>query len=183
VICAGKQTLTLEPDALIYYFVEYLDGKPYPPFLQTQYVVPTDHTVKAIYNVAKWFLTLERVSFDAVGSLHFDPDVPKKIVVGPVMDTVPQLGRTPFFRGPYKTAKERYVDFFDTALKQIIAGTRALAKHNVDDYLIAMEIRSLVSQCKELEDGPWYMKHGEDKGDHFMLREDGSVSGVIDWDW
>ena len=163
--------------------MDFIEGDTYPPLLQTRHVLPTDLTVKAIYNVAQWFLSLERVHFDSVGSLYFDSGCPGKIIVGPVIDMSLQEGKPPFYRGPYKTAKARYVDFFDNAMEKILAGTRSLAEHDVDDYLTALEVKAPVMSCPELDKGPWYMKHGEDKGDHILIREHGTVSGVIDWDW
>jgi hypothetical protein len=176
-------SLYADPHSLLYYFVEQLEGHPQDPFSDTRISVPTDPTVKIIYNVAKWYLDLEKVQFDKVGSLHFDPLEPDKVVIGPVVEFWPQTGEPPFYKGPYKTAMEHYADFFDTAMEQIAAGTRSLPQHDLDDYLIALEAKSLVMGCKELGEGPWYMKHADDSGDHFLVTEDGTVSGVIDWDW
>jgi hypothetical protein len=40
-----------------------------------------------------------------------------------------------------------------------------------------------VEGCKEFEEGPWYLKHADDRGDLFHVLEDGTISGVLDWDW
>lgn len=160
-----------------------LDGQPHGPLCDTRVSVPTDPTVRIIYNVVKWFLDLEKVQFETVGSLHFDPLQPGKIIIGPVVEFWPRTGESPFYKGPYKTAMEHYADYFDTAMAQIIAGTRSLPELDLDHYLIALQAKSLVMACEDLKEGPWYMKHADDSGDHFLVTEDGSVSGVIDWDW
>lgn len=172
-----------EPGALLYYFVKMIDGRPHDPLKDTRISVPSDTTVKIIYNVAKWYLTLEKVHFDTVGSLHFDPVDNNKFIIGPVVEFDPQTGEPPFYKGPYKDAADHYADYFDTAMKQIVAGTRSWPQFDLDHYLISLEARSLVVACEELRVGPWYMKHADDRGDHFLVREDGSVAGVLDWDW
>jgi len=79
---------------------------------------------------------------------------------------------------------EHYADVFDTAMKHISARTRSLPRRDLDDYLIALEAKTLVMGCEELGEGPWYIKHADDhRGDHFLVNEDCSVSGVLDWDW
>ena len=107
-----------------------------------------------------------------------------KVVIGPLLEFQPQKNTPPYFNGPYRTAMEHYADFFDHAMQQNLAGTRSVAERDVDDYLIALEAKSLVLGCEELGEGPWYMKHADDhKGDHFLFTDDGELSGVIDWDW
>lgn len=143
--------------------------------------MPTDQTLEVIRNVAKWFIKLEQVTVDKVGSLSLDQY--GAISVGPVITHFIQTDNAPFYHGPFPTAKSRYLKFFDTALEQILAGTRTLPKWMLMDFLTALELKSLILSCSELDDGPWYIKHGEDKGDHFMVDDDGEITGVIDWDW
>ena len=169
---------------MIYTFVDFVNGAPYEPIGDTLTRTPTDLTIKHIYKVAEWFLDLEKLHFDAVGSFHFDPLEPGKVVIGPLLEFQPQSSTPPYFKGPYRTAMEHYADFFDHAMQQILAGIRSVAERDVDNYLIALEAKSLVLGCEELREGPWYMKHADDHvGDHFLFTDDGELSGVIDWDW
>lgn len=124
---------------------------------------------------------MEKVTFDMAGSPCMDLE--RNITVGPVIDRFIQRGTAPFYLGPFRTAKERYVAFFDNALQQIRDGTRTLPQHTLVDYLTAIELKSLVMGCSELDQGPWYIKHGEDKGDHIMVHEEGVVTAVLDWEW
>lgn len=50
-------------------------------------------------------------------------------------------------------------------------------------YLIALEMKTLVEGCAEMDIGPWYIKHADDRGDLILFDEKGQITGVIDWDW
>ena len=156
-------------------------GVPYEPFETVTETVPTVETRNVIRSIANWFLELEKVTFASIGSPCFNDD--GTIGIGSVISRFVQQEDAPYYHGPFSTARERYIRFFDTAMEQILAGRRTLPQHVLVDYLTALELKTLVSGCKELEHGPWYIKHGEDKGDHFLVDDEGEIKGVIDWDW
>lgn len=169
-------------DQVLYYFVDFVPGSTYAPFLQGNHPPdPTPMTRKIILEIAKFYIQLETVSFDKAGSPRLNSD--GTIDIGPVMTQFVQLAELPFYLGPFPTAKMRYLAFFDTALQQLREGTRAVPQYLLVDYLTALELRSLVEGCAELDEGPWYVKHGEDKGDYFMVDDDGNLTAVLDWDW
>jgi hypothetical protein len=45
-----------------------------------------------------------------------------------------------------------------------------------------LETRSLVSDCKDLEEGPFYICHGEPNGYHVLVDAKGDIEGIIDWE-
>lgn len=174
--------LTTDADTPLYYFVDFIPGSAYGPLFNVKPTKPSDHTLVHIRNIAKWFIERETVNFDKVGGLHYEMD--GAISVGPVIDRFIQSGEPPFYHGPFNTPRERYTSVFDTAMKQILDGTRTRPQHALWDYLTALEMKTLLTQCAELDgDEKYYIKHGEDKGDHFMFDEAGEITGVIDWDW
>lgn len=135
-----------------------------------------------IENIDKWYISLEKLSFDSVGSLAFDSET-GNVVVGPIIDRVSLSNTAPYFLGPFKTAKDRYMTYFSTMMEQIHDRRRSRPGDELKDYLIALELKTLVEGCAELKEGPWYLKHAEDRGDLFHFLEDGTLSGVLDWDW
>lgn len=159
-----------------------MKGSPYKVLNTTKSVFPTDETLVRIRSIAKWFTELEKVTFPFVGSPCFQED--GTIIIGPIVSRFVQDNKTPFFHGPFTTARARYIAFFDNAMQQILDGRRTLPEYAVADYLTALEYKTLVLGCQEMDDvGPWYIQHGEDKGDHFLFDEEAQITGVIDWDW
>jgi hypothetical protein len=144
--------------------------------------VPTPETLTAIENVAMWFISVEKVSFDKVGSLTFDADQ-EKIVIGPCMDRVNLSDAPPYFQGPFDTAMDWYVSHYSAIMHQILQGRRAPRGREMELYLVALEIKTLVEGCTEMHIGPWYIKHADDRGDHVLFDEKNQIAGVIDWDW
>lgn len=46
-----------------------------------------------------------------------------------------------------------------------------------------LEYRSIVERCEAMgENERFYIKHGDDKGDHIMADEEGNLVAVIDWE-
>jgi aminoglycoside phosphotransferase (APT) family kinase protein len=53
-------------------------------------------------------------------------------------------------------------------------------------YLTQLEVRDLALASKRLEgddDGGYYIKHADDKGDNVLRDGEGNIVGVIDWEW
>lgn len=173
--------LTIGSQKPLYYFVDFVEGSNHRAFAKMIPMDPDEQTLRVIMNIAKWFIKLEIITFNKVGSLQFEP--PGEITVGPVISRFIQTGASPFYLGPFSTAKQRYVSFFDTAMNQILDGTRTRLRHALVDYLTALEIKTLIIGCEEFEGDEFYIKHGEDKGDHFLVNEQEDITAVIDWDW
>ncbi len=90
----------------------------------------------------------------------------------------------PFGLGPFDTSQERYMAFIDLTLRQILDEQR-FTLDPLTPYLWHMEMKELVNKSpglakKEVE---FYLKHGDDKGDHFLVDDEGHLSAVIDWEW
>lgn len=94
------------------------------------------------------------------------------------------MSRTPpYHYGPYENTQDQYVKHFDLMMEQILAGDRSLATEAVRDYLIALELRTLVAGCEEMTKSPFYLKHPDEKGDHVFFDAEGGLTGVLDLDW
>jgi hypothetical protein len=132
--------------------------------------------------VARWYIKLSALHFDSVGSLYIN-EAETAITIGPVTSLLVSRRQPPYFHGPFATAKEMYVDQFDTIMRNILNGAHSLPKNRVRDYLLAMEMRMLVSACSELDEGPWYLKHGDDSAEQLLFTEEGELTGIVDWDW
>nr|XP_019050676.1 hypothetical protein I302_01115 [Kwoniella bestiolae CBS 10118]OCF29606.1 hypothetical protein I302_01115 [Kwoniella bestiolae CBS 10118] len=90
----------------------------------------------------------------------------------------------PYFLGPFKTQKERYLAHIDATLEYISKG--ALYKEKIiDDYLWHLELRELVEASKVLdkEIKEVFVKHADEREDHLMVDEERNVVAVLDWEW
>ncbi|OCF34635.1 hypothetical protein I316_03676 [Kwoniella heveanensis BCC8398] len=82
------------------------------------------------------------------------------------------------------TSKERWISSIDTRLRLLLRRKLIEPQWVVNLYLALLEVRSLVEGCAEMSSpGPFYIKHDDDRGDHIRALEDGTVTGVIDWEW
>lgn len=142
---------------------------------------PSETTLQVIHHIASWFIDLEKVTFDRVGSVCRGAD--GSTYVGPTMLNFVTQNEPPYYPGPFDTAKARYLAVVNIMLKQTLDGMRAPRSQALRSYIALLEVRSLIEECEEMEAGPWYIKHGEDKGDHFRHAKDYSVTGVLDWQW
>lgn len=76
-----------------------------------------------------------------------------------------------------------YLAHLDRMIEQTILGQRYSPGVELAGYLVLLEVRTLVAGCSELEKAIGYLKHGDDKGDHIMIDDNGNVVSVIDWEW
>jgi len=140
-----------------------------------------DDTLKAIIrNLAEFHISLETVVYDSVGSLTFDQD--GSIVVGPVINLDMINTEPPFHLGPFKSAKERYISLINHLLDLIAQDAYCAPSQSLPMYLALLEARSLVRDCKDMDEGAAYICHGEPKGDHVLVNEKGDITAVIDWE-
>lgn len=126
-------------------------------------------------------MSLEQATFDSVGSITLDSR--GKIVIGPITGRFIQRRTPPFYSGPFPSATDRYLDHFDTMLEQLRSRDRGLPGRAPLDYLAALELRTLEAGCVEMKQGPWYVKHGHDRGDHYRFDAKDEVVGVVNWEW
>lgn len=101
------------------------------------------------------------------------------------MDTLSCIAEPPFFLGPFQTPKQRYLAYIDTVMTAIVEDRWCAPSKSLKHYLTLLEARSLVEGCKDIgeDEGPFYIKHGEPKGDHIMVDDAGEITAVIDWEW
>lgn len=124
--------------------------------------------------------TLIQHPFDQIGSLTVKNGT---IQIGPVIgDRTGTLSRL----GPFSDAAGYYVAWADEYLR-LIADRQLFAQFPIDAYLMFKYLRELADngRCngfeRELDKGPFFLKHMDDKGDHILVDEDFNLVGIIDW--
>jgi len=156
---------------------------------------------------AAFFIGLEKARFSGVGSLCAPATPEGGDNVTSILDSLPPVG--PIFHpwttfasahplGPFKTSAEHYLAKINHCLRLIADGLmnrdfESLGRptwmepeecNPVLAYCVYLEMRHLVSGCKEMhEEGPTYIKHGDDdQCNHLLIADDGSLVAVLDWE-
>lgn len=132
-------------------------------------------------SLAAWYLELEKVQFDKVGSLHKTAN--GSIAVGPEVTRQPPLESPPYFIGPFNNSQERYLAMIDATIDLIARGMCYPPDRAVQAFLVYSQARTLVAKCDEMKNGPFMVKHGEQKGDELLWSDGYKLTGVIDWEW
>lgn len=86
----------------------------------------------------------------------------------------------------FSNARKLYAAFSEHFLKLISTG-QLYSKHPVDAHLVFKYLKELAEKGRwnafesVWDDGPFYLKHTDDKGDHILVDDDYKITGVIDW--
>ncbi|WWC96661.1 hypothetical protein V866_003533 [Kwoniella sp. B9012] len=151
---------------------------------------PPNELRKFVEGYAKIQIQLSNIPLEhtEIGSLFTSPNdesSAKDVRVGPIIGTLTFMQPSPpYFFGPFRTNKERYLAHIDATLGYISKG--ALYKDNlIDDYPWHLELRESVNGCKELDKqtDKVYVKHADERGDHLMVNEEGKIISILDWEW
>ena len=121
-------------------------------------------------------LELRHTGGDIVGSDH--------------RDNVGSFAQPPCFSspfeglGPFSTLREAY-EAIITQQMQFLS-SREVNSLPVDNYLSFLwrlsALPKLVTESASAE-GPFYLKHYDDKGDHILVDEEYNITGIIDWEF
>ena len=88
--------------------------------------------------------------------------------------------------GPYSSPRDYLLASLKLTL-DLILREECYAERPVDAYLIHNflldSIPKVLSAQHPVDDGQFYLKHADDKGDHILVDDDYNITGVIDWEW
>lgn len=124
---------------------------------------------------------LQTRPFDQIGCLTFQSngEISVGAIVGDRTGTFGQMG-------PFCNAREYYSMFAENYLDMICDG-QLFSAYPVNAYLIFKYLRSLADSGRwnsfesNLDNGPFFLKHMDDKGDHVLVDDDYNITGIIDW--
>ncbi|KAF8250492.1 hypothetical protein K440DRAFT_653617 [Wilcoxina mikolae CBS 423.85] len=144
-----------------YILMEELPGTPFYGFGPSGNPATIEELRKVWAGIANILIELEMYPFARIGSLVLDEN--NRVCVGP---TASDRTGTLSFLGPFTKANDYYLEWCDAHLSLI---ADQFTSYPVKAYL------------QELDDGPFYLKHTDDKGDHILVDDDFNVTGIIDW--
>lgn len=136
---------------------------------------------KVMDQIADIFIELHKYPFHHLGSLN----TPGTSQIGELAEaklsdfTESQVHTT----GPLSSLEDYHLSSLRFIL-DLILREEMYSKQAVDAYLIHRFLLDLVPHILPWEkDDKFYLKHGDDKGDHILVDEDFNVTGIIDWEW
>ncbi|PGH08981.1 hypothetical protein GX51_01038 [Blastomyces parvus] len=168
------------PVGTSYILMEKLAGKPLD-----WNSANAEQRARVMDQLADVYLELEKHPIPLTGSLY-----PISAVGAPCQVQVGGFAQVPCFEtpeqqlGPFETLEASYTAIIHHQL-------RMLANHEinslpVDNYLAFLwrlkVLPELVTESASRE-GPFYLKHFDDKGDHILIDDEYNITGLIDWEF
>ena len=164
-----------------YILMDQIPGKPLDWGIAT-----AQQRTKVMQQLASIFLELEKHPFELSGSILTSA---KPGTRSPKC-SIGAFSQQQWFEspeqslGPFASLEESYAAIIERQQEAIAC--REIACLPIDNYLAMEWRRSHVSQLVSSSvsrTGPFYLKHFDDKGDHIMVDEDYTITGIIDWEW
>ncbi|KAJ5474662.1 hypothetical protein N7475_004228 [Penicillium sp. IBT 31633x] len=87
--------------------------------------------------------------------------------------------------GPY-TSSEEYFSAYIRLILDLITQQESYVNRPVDAFLIhrfLLENVPKVFSQNHLDDGMFYLKHADEKGDQILVDNEFNITGIIDWEW
>ena len=133
---------------------------------------------KVLEQLADVFLALEKHPFPITGSMY--PSNGSSEVGGFALPSLFESPNTPL--GPFDTLESSLRAGFALQRKLIVDGE--LSSLAVDNYLSHRWREEMIPEVVSLHnEAGFFLKHSDDKGDHIMVDEDFTITGIIDWEW
>ncbi|KAI1363277.1 hypothetical protein F5Y08DRAFT_354431 [Xylaria arbuscula] len=130
------------------------------------------------------YIELRKHPFDSLGSLINPPNPKGGAFARESLTDFDQL--TMRTLGPLSSWKQ-YHELSLRLTIDLIVRRELYSLQPVDAYLIHKFlldlIPSVLSKAAQDDDGRYYLKHADDKGDHLLVDEDYNITGIIDWEW
>ncbi|KAJ5565915.1 hypothetical protein N7535_007553 [Penicillium sp. DV-2018c] len=118
-------------------------------------------------------------------SLRWSLTTPKQRqkVTGQLADIYIELKGFPFSAF---TSSEEYFNAHIRLILDLITRQESYVNRPVDAFLIhrfPLETVPKIFSKNHLDDGMFYLKHADEKGDHILVDNEFNITGIIDWEW
>ncbi|KAI0106207.1 phosphotransferase enzyme family-domain-containing protein [Nemania sp. FL0031] len=167
------------PVGVGYILMEKLPGSPLRWGKETE-----DQRNKLMSQLADVLIELHKYPFSTLGSLDRPGDSHIGAFARKSLTDFTGTKMKPI--GPFSSLEEYHKAELHLILDLILRG-EMYSQRPVDAYLVHRFLLDLVPLVvsESLHDGDphYYLKHGDDKGDHILVDEDYNITGIIDWEW
>ncbi|KAL5363031.1 hypothetical protein BJX96DRAFT_111919 [Aspergillus floccosus] len=164
------------PVGVGYILMEKLDGRP----LDWGEANPHQRE-KVIQQLVNIFLEIEKHPFDAMGSLILSAGNTTELQ-GLANPSTFRVGEGPL--GPFSSCIDGIQSLLGSYLEMIASGEIDTCCP-LDTYLVHRFRLDILDALWEdvRTDGPFFLKHPDDKGDHILVNDTFDIVGLIDWEW
>ncbi|KAB8269301.1 hypothetical protein BDV30DRAFT_242515 [Aspergillus minisclerotigenes] len=133
--------------------------------------------------LADIYIELESFPFDNMGSL----DRPGTNHIGPFAreSLTHYVDSQMILLGPYSNPR----DYLRTSIElnlELIRKGESCAGREIDAYLVHRFLLDCIPEVllyHRFDEGQFYLRHADDKGDHILIDDDYNITGIIDWEW
>ncbi|PYH38142.1 uncharacterized protein BO87DRAFT_326429, partial [Aspergillus neoniger CBS 115656] len=138
---------------------------------------------KVMTQLADVYIELERFAFNSMGSMD-----------EPGIDHIASFARESLTEyvnsqmvplGPYRDPRDYIQSSIELIIRLIIRGER-YAGREIDAFLVHRFLLDCIPKIIEhytYDDGRFYLRHADDKGDHILVDGDYNITGIVDWEW
>lgn len=156
-------------------------SSPEVPFFDPS--VPPDRLRRTISDYARINDKRSRQPLKGVGSIQYDSHS-DTFSVGPMFCQVVAHPNPPHFLGPWKTAAEKWAARWGHVIEAIQDG-RLYAHHRETAFLIHRWIQHAMSTYPPylVEEVDTYVVHEDTNAGHILVDSEGSITGLVDWEW
>lgn len=138
---------------------------------------------KVMSQLADIYIELQKFPFDLMGSL----DKPGTDHVGPFAreSLTEYLNSRMRPIGPFASPSDSLLASIQLTLDFIMKG-ECYAERAIDAFLVhrfLLDSASKILLHHRLDDGRFYLKHADDKGDHILVDDEYNITGIVDWEW
>lgn len=161
-----------------YILMEKLPGKS----LRWSLPSPQQRT-KVMSQLADTYIELESFSFGNMGSL----DRPGADHIGPfARESLTEYVDSQMIPlGPYNDPRD-YLHSSIELILRLIMNRESYAGREIDAFLVHRFLLDCIPDVlkhHKFDDGRFYLRHADDKGDHILVDSDYNITGIIDWEW
>lgn len=138
---------------------------------------------KVMSQLANIYIELHVFSFDSMGSL----DQPGTQHVGSfARESLTDYENSHMLpMGPFTSSGEYHLASIRLTI-DLIMRDECFTPRAIDAYLVHRFLLDSVSKkslCPSRDDGRFYLRHADSKGDHILVDDDYNITGIVDWEW
>ncbi|KAB8210694.1 hypothetical protein BDV34DRAFT_209340 [Aspergillus parasiticus] len=166
------------PVGVGYILMEKLPGK----LLRWSLASPEQRR-KVMDQLADIYILLESLPFDNMGSL----DRPGTDHIGPfARESLTHYIRSQMLTlGPYTNYRDYLRASIELNMDLIMKG-ESYARREIDAFLVHRFLSDCIPEVllyHSFDDGLFYLRPADDKGDHILIDDDYDIMGIVDWEW
>lgn len=149
-------------------------------------ITPPEERTRVMDQLSDTFIELRNYPFDLLGSLDC-PDDSEHV------GSFAQESLTDFTNAEMRTLgpltswedyhKSSLRLILDLILRQEMYSAQAVDAYLIHQYLLDLVPSVLPPSSNQDARQQYFLKHGDDKGDHILVDDDFNITGIIDWEW